>query len=481
MRPAAHRFRPAARRALERPWLRAVALAAILYPLAGLAANVPLRWVQPPGFNPATPDLGLPPLRGVHHEIIYAPRRSAACVEDGGSGQYESPLHGTFNHHTKVVVVGHRIVVYWTNHSVDENGPGQRILARWGVLNARRDAIDWGTPESRIVELLPAPVLVRRRLPLDATGVDRRYTSATLTVVDGGLRLNASLKLSHGWTDDMRFRSPRLRAIPDERFRENIDKKFHFDIFWDLDTRFFQLWGFEDDKIAPLTSVYVEKPPPAQLELTPTRTLQLAPLARPFAAAALLDQAPPALAALFRASPMGPIRIGSYRPHTEHLAENGKNALWHWAEFRRPDGVPVMLHDNRDDLGLFYAAAADQAGIYPPAARTNLYGYGMPAAGSLPDGRVWIIGNTAGRYGFYLTLSEDGFTFDHTWFLLHIDQAWTPGFAKSARSGPQYPQGVIIGDAIWIFYSIGKEQIGATRIPFAALAAAALRGTQNPR
>ena len=68
-----------------------------------------------------------------------------------------------------------------------------------------------------------------------------------------------------------------------------------------------------------------------------------------------------------------------------------------------------------------------------------------------------------------LALSEDGVTFDRTWLVLHINEPWVEGFAKSARGGPQYPHVLTIGDALWVFYSIGKEQIGATRIPFSSL------------
>ena len=429
----------------------------------------PLQWVAPSGFDPRAADLGLPHLPGLKHEVIYAPLRSTGSVEDGGPGNYESVLHGTFNHHTKVVVVGNKVVVYWTNHTVDENGPGQRILARWGILNEARDQIDWGDPGKRTVELVPAPVPVRRRLPFDREGVDRRYVVVSLTAVDGLLRLGIVTRLSHGWTDDMRYRSPKGQTIPDERFRVNIDKQYHFDIFWDLNARFFQVWGFVGDELTSLSPLYVERQPASELRMTETLTFPMPPLEAHFARATPIAEAPPVLAELFTQTPAVAGRNGRYLPHTEHLATNGKNALWHWAEFLRADHTPVMLHDNRDDLGHYYAAVADKDGVYSAGIRTNLHGYGMPAAGRLPDGRSWIVGNSRGRFGFFLTLSDDGKRFDRSWFLLHVDQKWTPGFAKPERSGPQYPHAAIIGEAIWIFYSIGKEQIGATRIPFASL------------
>lgn len=450
----------------------AVICALSIVSATGTAADVqpPVNWLAPAGFDPGLVDLGLPQLPGLRHEVIYAPKPSGGSLEDGGPGDYESVLHGTFNHHTKVVVVGNKVVVYWTNHALDENGPGQRILARWGILSDARDHIEWGDPEKRTIELVPAPVPVRHRLPFDRAGVDRRYNNVSLVAVDGMLRLSVATRLSHGWTDDMRFRSPREETIPDERFQVNIDKKYHFDIFWDLNARFFQLWGFVGDELTPLSPLYAERQPASEIRMTETVTLPMPPLAPFFVQAKPLERAPPVLAELFRKSPLVAGRIGRYLPHTEHLAANGKNALWHWAEYRRRDDALVMLHDNRDDLGHYYAAVADEYGIYSSGIRTKMHGYGMPAAGRLPDGRSWVIGNSRGRFGFFLTLSDDGVTFDRSWFLLHVDKTWIPGFAKPKRSGPQYPQAVVIGEAIWVFYSIGKEQIGVTRIPFASLA-----------
>lgn len=67
-------------------------------------------------------------------------------------------------------------------------------------------------------------------------------------------------------------------------------------------------------------------------------------------------------------------------------------------------------------------------------------------------------------------ISNDGITFDRTWLLVHIDHFWTEGFAKNPYGGgPQYPFTLQFGDAIWLFYSIGKQQIGVTRIPYGSL------------
>lgn len=99
---------------------------------------------------------------------------------------------------------------------------------------------------------------------------------------------------------------------------------------------------------------------------------------------------------------------------------------------------------------------------------TNLHGEAMPAAGELPDGRVWIIGNARDRREMYLTLSDDGVTFDRSWSLLTIERQGDGGHGKGG--GPQYFQTITVGQNLWVIYSITKEMIGVTRIPLNRLA-----------
>jgi hypothetical protein len=445
-----------------------------------VAGEAPIRWVAPPEFNARKPGLGLLHLPGVTHEVIYAPIPSRAAIETGGDGHFESVLHGTYNHHTRAIVVGDKVVVYWTNHSHDENGPGQRIVARWGVLEATRTHIDWGDPAARTVELVPAPVPVHRRVPLEATGFDRRYVRGDLVVIDGQLRFDGAFMLNQGWTDDTRYRTRSGEPVPEERFRAVPDtdeanarkRVFRYDMFWKLGPAFRQLWAFADGKLEPASALHLDAAAPTSLALTPSQTLVLPALLPPFARAPLISAAPEAIRPLLRRAAPAESGRPQYVPGTSPLAADGKHALAHRAEFRRRDGTWVILRDNLANPGFYYAATARAGEAYPPGVVTNLYGDVMPAAGQLPDGRVWVLGNSRGRYDFFLTLSDDGITFNRTWLVLHINAPWVEGFAKPPRGGPQYPHVLTIGDALWVFYSIGKERIGATRIPFSSLAPA---------
>ena len=122
----------------------------------------PIVWKAPSTFDADRPGLGFPPLEGIAHTLLYDPLPSRCSVEDGGDGTYESLRHGTYSHHPKIVLFKDSFIAYWTQHSRDENGPGQRLLARVGTIRDGGRSIDWGGDET-LVEIAPAPVPVRRR------------------------------------------------------------------------------------------------------------------------------------------------------------------------------------------------------------------------------------------------------------------------------------------------------------------------------
>ncbi len=55
------------------------------------------------------------------------------------------------------------------------------------------------------------------------------------------------------------------------------------------------------------------------------------------------------------------------------------------------------------------------------------------------------------------------FTHPESGVMFHTDGGMHKG------GGPQYFQAVTVGGNIWVVYSIGKSQVGLTRIPLAAL------------
>ena len=91
-------------------------------------------------------------------------------------------------------------------------------------------------------------------------------------------------------------------------------------------------------------------------------------------------------------------------------------------------------------------------------------------AGTLPDGRVYVISNINpnGRDPLAISLSRDGLNFDQVMLL----RSGAPPQRHPGRwKGPgfQYPHSVVVGDALWVIYSVNKEDMQVTRVPWRTL------------
>ncbi len=437
-----------------------------------------IDWEPPETFNPETPGLGLPPLAGVEHTLLYDPLPSRCEPDYGGNGRYESLRHGTYSHHQKIVLFENKFIVYWTQHSRDENGPGQRMLAKVGTFNADRTDIAWGGDET-LFEIAPAPVPVRRKhFEHDPNLIYETYAQGSLKLINGRLYMIGKLSACHGWTDDVQYHGFPGKPLPPEHWFDAAGPEWWtrrkgvvcFDIWWDLGCDFVQQWRLEDGRLVAASPLYKRSEPVTQVEVAVGRFKDVVPVSEPYASAIAFDLAPEAMRNdVLNGTPEKFERMPKYAPGTSKLTDDGTNGLAHYTEFRRPDGSWVAIRDNLCNPGYYYAAEkARQEDDYPPAVRTNLFGHAMPVAGELPDGRPWIVCNTTRRRDMYLTLSDDGRTFDRTWLLMHnLRKASDDGMHKGG--GPQYFQSVTVGDNIWVVYSITKEQVGVTRIPLLLL------------
>lgn len=437
-----------------------------------------ISWEMPEGFDPRVPGLGMRQLKEAEHLDLMRCLPSTSPADEGGSGRYESVVHGTWNHNLSSFVYKDRLIGIWHNHAQDENGPGSRTLARVGkVINERGD-IDWGGEEN-LIELAPAAVPVRRRLlQADEDAVRDAQASGYFRLVDDRLIFCGKLTALHGVTTRVPRGIPWEEVLAPEDFAFGKSAQTPADKFavWDLDFRFYQEWGIKDDRFQPLSPLYKEKELADKLPMTTELSLPLEPLLPPYGDAPLLDEAPDTFQALVsQAMAQGADGL-RYRPGTEHLTEDGTNGLCHGEEYRRPDGTWVAVRENQRPRvhPFFYAAEKrDAEAFYPPARRSNLYGAVKPAPGTLPDGRVYLVINSPNRQNMFLTVSADGRHFDQTWFLRYERLSdFTPGAMKnegSAGAGPQYFKSAVLGQSLWLIYSISKEHIGATRVPIAAL------------
>lgn len=114
-------------------------------------------------------------------------------------------------------------------------------------------------------------------------------------------------------------------------------------------------------------------------------------------------------------------------------------------------------------------------------------------AGSLPDGRIYLVSNTMPnivRDPLYVSLSSDGYAFDDVRVVASCEmpelahpnnpdgytQKWGcmyryPGGAK--QGGCQYPQAIAVSESagaaagFWVIFSVNKEDMWIAKLPYA--------------
>ncbi len=96
-------------------------------------------------------------------------------------------------------------------------------------------------------------------------------------------------------------------------------------------------------------------------------------------------------------------------------------------------------------------------------------------AGKIPDGQVYVINNVlplatkkGGRSLLAISLSKDGLNFDRMAVIRFLpSERRYEGRSKSV--GFAYPHSVVVGNRLWVIYSVNKEDIQISRIPLSEL------------
>jgi hypothetical protein len=140
--------------------------------------------------------------------------------------------------------------------------------------------------------------------------------------------------------------------------------------------------------------------------------------------------------------------------------------------YTRPDGKEVGLYrDDSRSMRLYAALRDNPQSKWSQAHKTNIPDSPSKCdSGTLPDGRVFLIGNNLDklwlRDPLILAVSKDGINFTKAYTIrcgAPNCREKNPGDHKGP--GFQYPNAIIVDDALWVTYSISKEQIGISRIP----------------
>lgn len=373
--------------------------------------SLAVRWIGE--IDRHAPNLGLPPAPAVRRHRLFT----------------ASAEHGSYNHHS--TIFAHRGVLYaaWSNHAIDEDGSGQRAL--WS-----RSA-DGGASWTAWQELFPPHDLVKPVAQQDWLE-DRVLIPNGFAVVDNELYAVGEV---HVLGDGRRGLGRLARRVDD------------------------------DDDLGPI--FWVIDAPPAPRAGFPSYPAATDP-AFTAAAAAITD-------GLTRPG-LEPTWEFMHRTCSP-LAADGHRLCEPTQSWRLPDGTWVRLyrdHDRSSNVN-YMQTSVDNGHIWSTPMRTGFPdACSRSAAGQLPDGTAYVINNPGRerehalgggrlRDPLIISLASDGLTFDRHFVLA---QGAPPqdfvGYGKNA--GFQYPRATVLGDALFVMYSINKENIEVTAIPLTVLA-----------
>lgn len=131
-----------------------------------------------------------------------------------------------------------------------------------------------------------------------------------------------------------------------------------------------------------------------------------------------------------------------------------------WVKLYRDLGKPVS---NRNYASFSFNNGKD----WTKAVRTDFPdACARSTASVLPDGQVYVVSNISptGRDLLAISLSRDGLNFDRSFLIRHgAPQLRYKGRWKSI--GFQYPHSLVLGDNIWVIYTVNKEDVQVIKIP----------------
>jgi hypothetical protein len=371
----------------------------------------PVRW-NVPWPDRSKPAQGFPQLEGVEDfELLHA-----------------TPEDGVYCHHPHIIHHKGTFLATWSNHRYGEDGPGQRVL-----YSVSSDGRKW----RRFAEGFPAIGKVRRP---EESG--RVLTANGLVVVDDTVYAVAEVHERFGPSDGKR--RAELEALTGRKARFGI-------LGWGRLARAIE----PDGTLGPVFWLVPDPPEPVD------------------GAPQFPDASDPKFADVARrinrllADPLH-MCAWDFRYHTNWTTAADGHVLCEPSVYRRPDGVLVKLSRDKQGSRIYAALSRDGGKRWAPAVQTGIPDSpSKSVAGTLPDGRIYLIGNQViggRRDPLVISLSRDGESFDWAASIRQgAPEIRHPGRAKGV--GFQYPSAILVGDALWVIYSVGKEDVAVSRVP----------------
>lgn len=376
------------------------------------AETTPVTW-DVPYPEPQQPAQGYPALHGVEHfELFHA-----------------TPEVGVYCHHPHIAHHEGTFFATWSNHRYGEDGPGQRVL-----YSISQDGRDWAP----FAECFPALGQTK-----EARETGRVLTANGILIVDGTVYAIAEVHDCFN-AADAGVKAAREAEAGRETYRGRLG------------------WGRLARAMHPDGSLgrtfWLVDDPPQPIDGAPQ-----------FPSADTLDFA--GIARKLNRALADPLRMlaWDFRYLTAWTEAADGHQLCEPTVYRHPDGALAKLSR---DLGpsrrLYAALSSNEGATWTLAVQTSIPDQPSKAVvGTLPDGRIYLMGNQVvgpARDPLVISLSRDGRRFD--WAAATRSDAPPirhPGLHKGP--GFQYPSAVVADGALWAIYSVGKEDVAASRVP----------------
>ena len=358
-----------------------------------------IQWVGE--RNLSRPDLGYPVLENKLTREIY----------------HATPETGTYSHHGYIAVFRGDLFAIWSNHSRDEDAPGQRVLmSRSG---------DPGKSWTDFTEIFPPRDEVEPRSEEDPN--DRSMIANGFAVADDSLYAVAEVFLRA--RDRKGLGRLARKVAPGDELGP---------IFWLHDSPAEPVEGFPEYPAAD-------------------------------------DPRFKSVATKINEYLAQPEHLPSWKYRGENqsriTAPDGQRLCEPTEAWRMPNGTQVRMWRVKGKPRCNYASFSGVEGRtwYGPIKTEFPDTHSRSCAGNLPNGTAYVINNPGrGRDPLVISLAEDGLTFDRH-AVIACDAPPMRHKGRSKGRGFQYPHAEVAGDHLFVVYSVNKEDMQVTRIPIKAL------------